>query len=90
MISHGHFTVNGRFIDVPSFQLRPGDVIHVKNRKKSLQAVAANLAENRHELPDFLNLVEGAIPEGRLARLPEAEDVSIPVQIQLIIELCSK
>lgn len=90
LISHGHFIVNGRFVDVPSYLLRPGDVIQVKNRKKSLQAVTANLAENQREVPDFLTLVEGAIPEGRLARLPEAEDISIPVQIQLIIELCSK
>ena len=65
-------------------------MIQVKNRKKSLQSVAANLAENQRDVPDFLTLAEGAIPEGRMARLPESEDVSVPVQTQLIIELCSK
>jgi hypothetical protein len=62
----------------------------VKNRASSLQAVQANLSENRREIPDFLALDAGAIPEGRVVRLPEAEDISIPVQTQLIIELCSQ
>ncbi|MEX2558742.1 MAG: hypothetical protein WD403_02455, partial [Pirellulales bacterium] len=69
---------------------KPGDVVRVKNRTKSLQAVQANLSETRRELPDFLSLIEGPIPEGRVARLPEEFDVSIPVQTQLIVELCSK
>src|SRR5690606_8289761 len=67
-----------------------GHVTRVKNRAKSLQFVQSNLSENRREVPDFLALVEGGIPEGRVMRLPEAEDISIPVQTQLIIELCSK
>jgi small subunit ribosomal protein S4 len=90
LVCHGHILVNGHRCDVPSLQLRVGDVIQVKNRKKSLQAVQANLSENQREVPEFLSLVEDAIPEGRLGRLPSTEDVSIPVQTQLIVELCSK
>ena len=69
---------------------RPVDVVRVKNRAKSLQLVQANLAEHRRTVPDFLTLIEGGIPEGRVVRLPAADDISIPVQIQLIIELCSQ
>lgn len=90
LVSHGHITVNGRRVDVPSYLLKPGDVIRVKNRAKSLQAVQANLSEHHREVPDFLSRVDGPIPEGRVSRLPEDFDVSIPVQTQLIIELCSK
>lgn len=90
LISHGHISVNGRKVDIPSFQLRPGDVIRVKNRPKSLQLAQATLAENRRDVPDFLSRIDGPIPEGRLNRLPTSDDVSIPVQTQLIIELCSK
>ncbi|HEV7226232.1 MAG TPA: 30S ribosomal protein S4 [Pirellulales bacterium] len=90
LVAHGHITVNGRRVDVPSYLLKPGDVIRVKNRAKSLQAVQANLSEHHREIPDFLSREDGAIPEGRMARLPEDFDVSIPVQTQLIIELCSK
>lgn len=90
LVTHGHITVNGQHVDIPSYLLKPGDVIRVKNRKKSLQAVQANLAETGRDVPDFLTRADGPMPEGRITRLPEAMDVSIPVQTQLIIELCSK
>jgi small subunit ribosomal protein S4 len=90
LVRHGHITVNGQRVDIPSYLVKAGDVIRAKNRVKSLQAVQANMSDHHREVPDFLSLVEGPIPEGRVARLPEAFDVSIPVQTQLIIELCSK
>jgi len=90
LVQHGHITVNGSRVDIPSYLVRTGDVIRVKNRTKSLQAVQANLSEHHREIPDFLSRLDGPIPEGRVARLPEAFDVSIPVKTQLIIELCSK
>ena len=91
LISHGHITVNGRRVDVPSYTTRVGDVVRVKNRPKSLQAVQANLADHPRDVPDFLTRADdSALPEGHVVRLPEPEDVSIVVQTQLIIELCSK
>ena len=89
-VMHGHITVNGRRLDVPSYLVKAGDLIRVKNRSKSLQLVHAALSDSRREVPDFLSRVDGPIPEGRVDRLPAAEDVSIPVQANLIIELCSK
>ncbi len=90
IVSHGHLLVNGHRVDVPSYQVRVGDVISVKNRPKSLQLVQASLEESHRDVPDFLTRVEGPQPEGHVARLPESEDVSIPVEAQLIVELCSK
>jgi len=90
LVCHGHITINGRLVNIPAYLVRPGDVIRVKNRVKSLQAVQANLSEYRRNVPDFLSLIDGPIPEGRVVRLPEADDISIPVQTQLIIELCSQ
>ncbi len=90
MIAHGHLTVNGRRVDVPSFLVQPGDVIRVKKRPKSLQMIQAAMAESGRDVPDFLSVTPGDEPEGRMNRLPEAFDVSLPVQTQLIIELCSK
>jgi small subunit ribosomal protein S4 len=90
LVRHGHITVNGRRLDIPSYLVRPNDIIRVKNRAGSLQAVQANMSQHEREVPDFLARAEGPIPEGRVVRLPEAFDVSIPVQTQLIIELCSK
>jgi len=90
LVAHGHVTVNGHYIDIPSYNVRVGDVVRVTNRAKSLQFVQSNLAESHRTPPDFLTVVEGGIPEGRLARLPGPEDISIPVETQLIVELCSK
>jgi len=90
IIRHGHITVNGRRVDIPSYLVRPGDVIRAKNRPKSLQLVQGRVAEAVREVPDFLSRVEGQVPEGHVLRLPEAADASIPVQTQLIVELCSK
>ena len=90
IVNHGHVTVNGRRVDIPSYLTRPGDVICVKDRPKSVTMVKANLEESHRDVPEFLSLVEGPLPEGHVVRLPEAEDVSIPVQTQLIVELCSK
>jgi small subunit ribosomal protein S4 len=89
-VMHGHITVNGRRLDVPSYLVKAGDLIRVKNRSKSLQLVHAALSDTRRDVPEFLSRVDGPIPEGRVDRLPTAEDVSIPVQANLIIELCSK
>jgi small subunit ribosomal protein S4 len=90
VVCHGHILVNDKRVDVPSYQVRPGDVIRVKNRPKSVELVQACLAETTREVPEFLSRVEGPEPEGHVLRVPEAEDVSIPVQPQLIVELCSK
>ena len=90
MISHGHITVNGGRVDVPSYQVRVGDIIRAKNRAKSLDVIRAAMSENNRDVPDYLSVSETEIPEGIVGRLPEADDVSVPVQTQLIVELCSR
>lgn len=90
IVTHGHITVNGRRVNVPSYQVRVGDVIRVKNRATSLDLVRAAMAENRRDVPDFLSRSDTQIPEGIVSRLPSPEEVSIPVQTQLIVELCSR
>jgi small subunit ribosomal protein S4 len=90
MVAHGHVTVNGRRVDVPSYLVRAGDVIRIKNRAKSLQLAHASISDFHRDLPDFLSRSDDGVPEARVDRLPSADDVSIPVQTNLIIELCSK
>ena len=90
LINHGHVTVNGSRCDVASYMVKVGDIIRVKNRAKSLDLVRGAIAENGRGVPDFLSVTEGDIPEGVVGRLPQSDDVSIPVQTQLIIELCSR
>ncbi len=90
MVLHGHVTVNGKRVDVASYLVKAGDLLRIKNRTKSLQLVHASLSANRRDVPDFLSRSEAGVPEGRVDRLPSADDVSLPVQANLIIELCSK
>ena len=90
IINHGHITVNGRRVDVASYLVQTGDVVRVKNRAKSLDMVRSNLSDNPREVPDFLTVVEGDIPEGLVGRLPGPEDISAQVETQLIVELCSR
>lgn len=89
-INHGHIRVNGRKVTIASFLVKVGDTITVKNRPKSLTAVKTSLEVGRIQPPDFLTVILGEIPEGKVLRLPEIGDVSLPVEPQLIIELCSK
>lgn len=90
LISHGHITMNGRKCTIPSAQVRPGDVIRVKNRAASLDAVRAAQAENTKDVPDYLAVTESGVPEGIVGRLPGPEDVGVPIDTQLIVELCSR
>jgi small subunit ribosomal protein S4 len=91
LVCHGHITVNGHRVDIPSYQVKIGDVIRAKNRAKSLDLVRGALAETNRDVPDFLSRSgEAHIPEGIVSRLPGADEVSIPVQTQLIVELCSR
>jgi small subunit ribosomal protein S4 len=90
MVNHGHVTVNGRRVDVASYLVNVGDIIRVKNRAKSLDLVRGAMAESSRDVPDFLSVGQTDIPEGVVGRLPQADDVSIPIQTQLIVELCSR
>src|SRR6187455_325128 len=83
LVSHGHITVNGRRVDIPSYLVSAGDVIRVKNRVKSLKAVQDNLEESSRPVPEFLSLATAPTPEGRVTRLPGTEDASLPVNTQL-------
>ena len=91
LVNHGHITVNGQTVDIPSYQVRPGDVIRVKNKAKSLERVRQALGEGSgRDIPDYLSVDPQGVPEGIVGRLPSSEDVSLPVQTQLIVELCSR
>jgi len=90
LVRHGHFLVNGKRVTVSSLVLDVGDEITPAPREKSKAAVAANLDLTKgRQVPSWLEL-SGEPLAGRIVRMPTREDVSLPVQEQLIIELLSK
>jgi small subunit ribosomal protein S4 len=91
MITHGHITINGRKLDIPSYLVRPGDHIQVKDREHSRKLAASNLsAEGMPPVPEWLDRAGTDPPEGRVSRLPGTQDISLPVTPQLIVELLSR
>lgn len=91
LIRHGHITINGRKVDIPSYLVKPGDTIAVKDRESSKKAVASTLElEGTPRVPDWLDRTSSEPPEGRVSRLPTSQDVSLPVTPQLIVELLSR
>jgi small subunit ribosomal protein S4 len=90
LVNHGHFTVNGRWVDVSSFQVRPGDVIAPRSTESTRKAVADALEVNKSQpVPNWLEVNRDALST-RVVSIPRREDVPHPIQEQLIIELCSK
>ncbi len=91
IIGHGHVLVNGRKVDIVSYLVRPGDVIAVKNREASRRLVGTSLQqEGMPPVPDWLDRTSTEPPEGRVARLPAQQDISLPANPQLIVELLSR
>lgn len=89
-VSHGHIQVNGCRCDIASYLVRSGDVITVRNRPASKKAVKLVIDDGLRDVPDFLFRDNADIPKGVVMRLPTAEDVTLPVDSALIVELCSK
>jgi small subunit ribosomal protein S4 len=90
LITHGHITVNGRKLDIPSYLVKPGDEIKVKDRDHSKRLATEALAMATTQVPDWLDRTGTEPPEGRVSRLPAVQDISLPVTPQLIIELLSR
>jgi small subunit ribosomal protein S4 len=88
LINHGHWTVNGRRVDIPSFQLREGDVIAVAD-KSSAKDVISEATAMTAAVPAWLQADHDAL-NARILRLPERGEITTPVQEQLIVELYSK
>jgi small subunit ribosomal protein S4 len=89
LIRHGHFQVNGRRVNVPSYRIRPNDVIMVAARKEGAKTVIEDATDLTASVPAWLQADHDNLT-GKVLRLPEREDIDIPVQEQLIVELYSK
>jgi small subunit ribosomal protein S4 len=88
LIGHGHFAVNGRRVNKPSYQLRPGEVISVLENSGA-RTVISEATELTATVPAWLQADYDSLT-AKVLRLPEREEISTPVQEQLIVELYSK
>jgi len=88
LVSHGHFLVNGRKVDIPSYQVKPGDVITVREKSRNLQAIRENAETANPSLP-YIELDPEKL-EGKLLRLPERDEIPVAVDETLIVEFYSR
>lgn len=90
LVRHGHFTLNGKKVDIPSIQTRVGDVIELRDKSKKIAIINDSLdAVARRGIPQWLELDRDAF-KGNLKALPVREDITTPIQEQLVVELYSK
>ena len=88
-VSHGHFLVNGRRTDVASYSVKVGDVIHVKRRSNLSDLYRNNIENAVGESVDWLTIDQGQ-QEIIVSRLPTAEDITLPVDVGMVVELLSR
>jgi small subunit ribosomal protein S4 len=90
LVRHGHFMVNGRKVDIPSYSVKANDVISVRSTSAKVPAIAHAMDEVKGRgIPEWLNLDPEKMA-GRIVSLPTREQINLPVQEQLIVELYSK
>jgi small subunit ribosomal protein S4 len=90
-VNHGHVTVNGRRVTIPSYLVREGDVVEVRERSKNMGLVLGTIQQPERDVPDYL-AVDFKAMKGQLVREPKLADVPYPVQMEpnLVIEYYSR
>jgi small subunit ribosomal protein S4 len=86
-VRHGHILVNGRRVDIPSFRVKPGDILTVKSGVERMGEAAKSA--NKATIPSWLT-VDIANMSAKVTGVPSREDIDVPVQEKMIVELYSK
>jgi small subunit ribosomal protein S4 len=90
LVRHGHFLINGKKVDIPSYSVRPGDVVAIRPTSQKNPTIAHAIEEVKGRgIPGWLTFDAGE-QAGRVVSLPTREQINLPVQEQLIVELYSK
>ncbi|MGH9281725.1 MAG: 30S ribosomal protein S4, partial [Acidimicrobiales bacterium] len=88
-VRHGHVLVNGRRVDIPSYRLRKGDVVALKERSRELIVIRHNVDTLDRQVPPWMEAGAGGF-EATIRDVPLREHIDVPVREQLIVELYSK
>jgi small subunit ribosomal protein S4 len=90
MVMHNHFIVNNREVNIPSYQVKPGDVVEVKEKSRKIPHILEAMETVvRRGIPNWIEIEKDKF-KGVLESIPNREDLTMPIQEQLIIELYSK
>ena len=89
LVSHRHITVDGKVVNIPSYEVKPGQVVAVREKAKSLEVIAASLDGFNHSKYSWLEWNESE-KAGKYLNIPQREDIPENIKEQLIVELYSK
>ncbi|MEG1430084.1 MAG: 30S ribosomal protein S4 [Oscillospiraceae bacterium] len=90
LVNHGHFTVNGKKVDIPSYLVKPGEVIALKETSRSMDKFKASMESNgSRQAPKWLDFDKTNLV-AKVVALPQREDIDLPIAEHLIVELYSK
>ncbi len=89
LVSHKHIVVNGAVVNIPSYQVKPGDVVGVREKSKSLEVIAASLSGFNHSKYPWIEF-DAASQCGKFLHMPDRADIPENIKEQLIVELYSK
>jgi len=89
LVSHRHITVNGKIVNIPSYILRPGDIIGVREKSKSLEAIADSMSGSHRSASSWMEW-DSSQMAGKFLNRPEREEIPENIREQLIVELYSK
>jgi small subunit ribosomal protein S4 len=88
LVTHGHIMVNDHIVDIPSYRLRPGDIVLVRPKSRQLEAIQDSIQRSRRSFP-WLEVDRKAL-QGKFLDFPNREDIPENIREQLIVELYSK
>jgi small subunit ribosomal protein S4 len=90
LVRHGHFAVNGKRVNIPSYLVAKGDVVEIREKSKGVARIGGALESvKRREIPQWLELDSAAF-KSRVRDLPSRDDVTAPMEERLVVELYSK
>jgi len=89
LVSHRHITVNGNVVNIPSFQVSPGDIVGVREKSKSLEVISEALSKGVHTKYSWIEW-DNNLLTGKFVNLPERDEIPENIREQLIVELYSK
>jgi len=90
LVNHGHITVNGRKVNIPSYQVKPGMVIALSEKAKSFQKVKENIEDNAfRQAPKWIDYDKNNMT-AKIVAVPARDDIDMPIEERLIVELYSK
>ena len=89
LVSHRHIVVNGKVVNIPSYTVKPGDVVGVREKAKSMEVIVDSLSGFNHGKYPWLEWDRGTM-SGKYLHIPERTDIPESIKEQLIVELYSK